>query len=124
MPSSMMAGESDSFRPGAQLAAELLTGVVSVEGFDALGYARTVLNVEESRLDALMVAMMALHESVAAHARYLAEYPPAGGVAAYLGRQGETLAGTLRFLDTRTGAVDGRDDRTTPVDGRSYGEDE
>lgn len=94
----MNADEADAFRPGAQLAAELLTGQLLVENFDFLAHTAQVLN-EHDPQQALNVAILALHEAVLAHTRLLGEQPPPDGVPGYLVRQGEHLAEVLRYLD-------------------------
>ncbi len=91
--------EAGAFRPGAQLAAQLLTLTLRFPERDPLEYMRDVINEQANHQDAIGVLMLALQNAVEAHARLVREHPPAGGIEAYLVAEGAQLAGTLRFLD-------------------------
>lgn len=106
MPNTLNADNARWFRPGAQLAAELLTGTLLMDEFNAVTYLSDAVNGRADHQDAIGVLMLALVCSVDNHARLLRDQPPAGGVELYLRREGELLAKTLAFLDAPIPPVD------------------
>ncbi len=61
MPSTLNAENAGSFRPGAQLAAQLLTGTLLLDPeFDAVSYLSDAVNGRADHQDAIGVLMLAL----------------------------------------------------------------
>lgn len=92
--------EAGAFRPGAQLAQQLLTGSVSVPQFDPLGHIREIVNEQPDVQAAIGVLMLALTSAVQAHVRLLPSDASPEWIAGYLRDEGVQLARTLAYLDS------------------------
>lgn len=99
MPNTLNADNARWYPPGAQLAAQVLTGTLLVGEFDAVKFLSDFVSGHADHEDATGVLMFALACAVDSHARLLRDQEPAGGVELYLQREGMQLARTLAFLD-------------------------
>ncbi len=102
--------EAGAFRPGAQLATQLLTGTVSVPRFDPLEHIREIVNEQPDVQAAIGVLMLALVSAVQAHVRLLPPDASPEWIAGYLRHEGVQLARTLAYLDSPAEEAD--DDET------------
>ena len=102
--------EAGAFRPGAQLAAQLLTGTVSVPGFDTLDHIREIVNEQPDVQAALGVLMLALANAVEAHVRLLPPDASPEWIQGYLRDEGVQLAATLAYLDSPADQADDDDE--------------
>ncbi len=102
--------EAGAFRPGAQLAAQLLTGTVLVPGFDTLDHIREIVNEQRDVQAALGVLMLALANAVQAHVRLLPPDASLEWIQGYLRDEGVQLARTLAYLDSPADQADDDDE--------------
>jgi len=102
--------EAGAFRPGAQLAAQLLTGTVLVPGFDPLDHIREIVNEQPDVQAALGVLMLALANAVEAHVRLLPPDASPEWIQGYLRDEGVQLARTLAYLDSPADQADDDDE--------------
>ncbi len=102
--------EAGAFRPGSQLAAQLLTGTVLFPEFDPLAHLRAAVNEQPDVQAALGVLMMAVQSAVESHVRLLTRDASPDWIDDYLREEGAQLARTLAYLDSPAEEAD--DDET------------